>query len=130
MYHKAILFDDPELAEKVLNASNPALVKKLGRRVQNFDPKKWEAHRLEIVRRGNLLKFTQNPVLKHHLLATGDKTLVEASPFDKIWGIGKRESKAIEAKASWGLNLLGEALMQVRKQLKEEQESKAPEEAV
>ena len=34
-----------------------------------------------------LRKFQQNPGLREKLLATGDKTLVEATP-DKFWGAG------------------------------------------
>ncbi|KIM29083.1 hypothetical protein M408DRAFT_329098 [Serendipita vermifera MAFF 305830] len=117
MYHKAILFDDLGIAEQVLTAPHPADVKKLGQRVQNFNDQKWNANRSEIVRRGNFLKFTQNPELAAFLLSTGDKILVEASPFDRIWGIGYTEENAMANKDNWGLNLLGDALMEVRKQL-------------
>jgi ribA/ribD-fused uncharacterized protein len=130
MYQKAMLFNDQDIAKQILTANTPAAVKQLGRRVDNFDEDQWKTHSSDIVRKGNLLKFTQNPELKALLLATGDKILVEASPYDKIWGIGKTEANAMANKDSWGLNLLGLALIEVRDQLRaadEEQESKAAE---
>jgi ribA/ribD-fused uncharacterized protein len=118
MYHKAILFNDQDVADQILTSNNPAAVKQLGRRVHGFDEEQWKTHSSDIVRRGNLLKFTQNPELKALLLATGDKILVEASPSDKIWGIGKTEANAMANKDEWGLNLLGDALTKVRQQLR------------
>ena len=118
MYHKATLFNDPEIAEHILTATNPFTVKKLGQQVKGFDEEQWKANRLDIVRRANVLKFTQNEELRDFLLATEDKILVEASPYDKIWGIGKTAAKAMATKDEWGLNLLGEALMDVRKELR------------
>jgi ribA/ribD-fused uncharacterized protein len=78
-----------------------------------------------IVLDGTLLKFRQNPDLRRLLDATGDKMIVEASPLDKIWGIGLDEKGALErGKKGWrGLNLLGEALMQARTILREEAKS-------
>lgn len=77
---------------------------------------------------GNILKFRQNPELKQKLLETGDKVLVEASPTDKIWGIGLGEKKARETakhRNGWGLNLLGNALGEVREVLRKEEASPA-----
>jgi ribA/ribD-fused uncharacterized protein len=118
MYRKAMLFKDHEIADQILTSTNPAAVKKLGQSVQNFDEEQWKAHRKEIVLQGNLLKFTQNPDLKALLLATGDKILAEASPFDKVWGIGKKEADALANKDQWGLNLLGVVLTEVRERLR------------
>lgn len=70
---------------------------------------------------GNILKFRQNPDLLQKLMDTGDKELVEASPTDRIWGIGMGEKKARETathRTGWGLNLLGNVLVQVREALR------------
>jgi ribA/ribD-fused uncharacterized protein len=58
-------------------------------------------------------KFSQHPDMKEFLLGTGDEVIVEASPFDKIWGIGIKTYETDPLK--WkGTNLLGFALMEVR----------------
>lgn len=66
-----------------------------------------------------MAKFSQNKEIKQFLLATNERVLVEASPVDKIWGIGLAEdAENIENPLTWkGLNLLGFALMDVRSQL-------------
>ena len=76
-------------------------------------------HRFDIVVKGNLLKFSQNEHLKEFLVNTGNRILVEASPTDRIWGIGMQQGEpGIEAPKKWnGLNLLGFALMEVRDEL-------------
>ena len=71
-----------------------------------------------VVERGNLLKFTQNEHLKKILLGTGERILVEASPTDRIWGIGFNSKDAPGNKDKWGENKLGKALMRVREQLR------------
>lgn len=116
MAEKALLFKDYEMHQAILTAKSPGEVKELGRRVKGFDIKIWESKRFDIVKTGNKHKFSQNPDLLSYLLATKDRVLVEASPFDTIWGIGLRATyKHIENPTTWlGLNLLGFALMEVR----------------
>ena len=120
MAEKARLFGDCVACERILSAPHPRDAKKLGREVQGFDNRVWVQHRLEIVVRGNEAKFRQNEALRRFLLDTGQQVLVEASPVDRIWGIGLAEDnpKATNP-AEWsGINLLGFALMEVRRQLK------------
>jgi ribA/ribD-fused uncharacterized protein len=122
MAEKARLFGDQETLRKVLATSSPRAQKALGRKVAGFDAARWDAVKEEVVVRGNLAKFGQDPVRRAALLATGQKTLVEASPYDAIWGIGLRADhpKAL-VPAEWrGLNLLGKALERVRAQLRVE----------
>lgn len=120
MYQKAILFNDTAIAARTLTAKHPRDVKSLGRKVKNFDQDVWVANRERIVFEGNMLKF-RDETLKAQLLATGDAEIVEASPYDDIWGIGYREEHADAVRADWGQNLLGKALMEVRKQLNEKE---------
>jgi len=95
MYHKALLFKDNESAKKILTCiKNPKKAKAIGRKVKNFNEASWMANYERIVYEGLLLKFEQNFKLKKHLLSTHDRLLVEASPFDKIWGIGISEETA------------------------------------
>jgi len=120
MYRKAVLFNDEDSAQKVLASSSPRQVKAFGRNVIGFDESAWRKHRFQIVVQANLLKFSQNKDLAKFLINTGDRVLVEASPVDKIWGIGlDQHDKACEDPNKWkGLNLLGFALMEVRDQLR------------
>ena len=117
---KARLFGDADALQRILGVSDPSLHKRYGRAVRNFDPPVWEQERENIVVRGSYAKFSQNPALRHRLLATGDKRLVEASPWDKIWGVGLRaDHPDIFNESTWrGLNLLGSALQRVRRMLR------------
>ena len=97
-------------------------VKALGRAVRGFDDARWAAFRETVVVAGNAHKFAQNEEAREMLLRTGERVLVEASPRDRIWGIGFGEKKALEVRDRWGLNLLGRALGVVRERLRKEQE--------
>ncbi|MHA3103598.1 NADAR family protein [Acinetobacter sp. ANC 3791] len=120
MAQKARLFHDDVIFEKILQAEHPNQAKELGRLVKNYDEKIWLKHRFQIVVQGNIAKFSQHAALKDFLLATGDQILVEASPVDKIWGIGlAQDHEKAQYPEQWqGLNLLGFALMQARAVLK------------
>lgn len=122
MARKAALFNDLDNQEKIIAASNPGAAKKLGREIRNFDQENWNAHKFDIVVQGSYLKFSQDEALKEFLLSTGNRVLVEASPVDRIWGIGLEENKP-EANNpfQWrGENRLGFALMVARERLRAE----------
>ena len=88
MAEKARLFGDEQILAKILSASSPGLAKSLGRQVNGFIPHIWDEHCSNIVIRDNFAKFSQNPKLTDFILSTKQRILVEASPVDKIWGIG------------------------------------------
>jgi ribA/ribD-fused uncharacterized protein len=100
----------------ILSTTKPGAAKALGRTIAGFDEVKWQATRFQTVVVGNLLKFSGDGALKEYLLETGDKVLVEASPVDRIWGIGlAADNPSAERPEDWqGLNLLGFALMCAR----------------
>lgn len=116
MVKKAELFEDEEIKAEILTAKSAAEAKKLGRKVRNFKPETWDAHKFEFVVAGNQHKFEQHPEMSEFLLNTNNRILVEASPYDKIWGIGMaQDHKNILRPDCWeGENLLGFALMEVR----------------
>lgn len=122
MYCKAMFFKDEATAKLILAEPDPKKVKALGRLVQGYDEDAWAENRLRFVRRGLLEKARQNPEIAEHLLGTGDRILVEAAPPDRIWGIGLGENdpRALDPKLWRGLNLLGQAWMWVRDQLRAE----------
>ncbi|MFJ8312592.1 MULTISPECIES: NADAR family protein [unclassified Streptomyces] len=120
MASKARLFGDADAERAALTAANPALAKKAGRLVRGFDEGVWQRERYGIVLAGSLHKFGQDEALREYLLATGDRVLVEASPLDRIWGIGLAADAPEAADPTrWrGLNLLGFALTEARERLR------------
>jgi ribA/ribD-fused uncharacterized protein len=119
MYRKAKLFNADAIAEQILKAQTPKMCKDLGRSRQiPFDEKVWYEHR-EVIYKEVLLDKFSNTSLKSQLLATGNKIIAEASPYDKIWGIGLADDHPfVENESKWrGLNLLGKVLMEVREEL-------------
>ena len=116
MYSKAMLFGDTYHADLIMKTKSQSDQKAYGRKVSNYDDTVWNNARVEIVYEACLAKFEQNPSLKEQLIATGNLHLVEASPYDKIWGIGLDENHPDATHpARWqGMNLLGEVLMEVR----------------
>ena len=123
MHQKAVLFGDDEHALKILMETEPRKIKAFGRQVRNFDDKVWVEKCRDIVFKGNLAKFSQNEHLKEALLKTGDRVIAEASPSDRRWGIGLSEKDwRSQDPSQWrGSNWLGEAIMRVRQNLREEQ---------
>lgn len=119
MWRKAVLFDDTHSAARILTAPSPTAVKALGRGVRGFTDDVWQAHRFQIMVDGNLEKFRTHTDLRRVLLDTGDRVLAEASPVDRVWGIGcSAGDPNAERPDTWrGQNLLGFALMRVRAEL-------------
>ena len=97
MAAKAELFGDQEIQEKILTCSDPKQIKALGRKVRGFEQAVWDAFKYSIVLNGNWCKFSQNRTLREFLLSTGDSILVEASPYDNIWGI-RLSASSLDAK--------------------------------
>lgn len=117
MYHKALLMGDMETAAAIMNAGyNPREHKALGRKVKPFYADLWNEKCKEIVYQASYLKFSQNPNLLKELVNTRGTTLVEASPYDTIWGIGLAEvDPRAQNRNTWrGTNWLGEVLTQLR----------------
>lgn len=126
MAEKARVFNDEQRLEAILQAGTPGAQKKLGRQVQGFESELWQAPQScqrplcwLIVWRGNMAKFSQHEERRRELLATAEQALVEASPYDKIWGIGFRaeDPEACQPELWRGHNWLGEVLMSVRANL-------------
>ncbi|WP_344149549.1 NADAR family protein [Kribbella yunnanensis] len=119
MAGKARTFGDEQTLAEILAVPSPAQAKALGRKVRNFDTAIWAEHRFDIVVAANAAKFSQYDDLRAYLLGTKDRVLVEASPVDRIWGIGLAadDVRAQEPRQWRGLNLLGFALMAVRREL-------------
>ena len=132
MFKKAQLFDDRSSMLAILKASTPAEVKQLGRKVVPFEEATWKVHRYQILYRAVLCKFQQSKELTELLLKTGNRFIIEAADYDKIFGIGLTEYRSDLSRGcklqngnfdvsprDWeGQNLLGIALMEVRSTIK------------
>ncbi|MFE4700742.1 NADAR family protein [Streptomyces sp. NPDC056738] len=120
MASKARLFGDAEAERQAVGAASPALAKKAGRLVRGFDETVWRRERFGIVVEGSVHKFSADPGLRAFLLGTGGRVLVEASPMDRIWGIGlsANDDGAFDPRRWRGENLLGFALMAARERLR------------
>lgn len=121
MHRKALLFaglDHPiTLQIQKGRKLHPRAIRDLGRQIPNFSDEVWQQNRYGIVLEGNYLKFSQDDELKEKLLATENRELVEASPRDRIWGVGFEARYASDNRREWGLNLLGKVLMETRERL-------------
>ncbi|MEV1024100.1 NADAR family protein [Streptomyces sp. NPDC050264] len=119
MAAKARLFDDADAERRVREAGHPSQAKKAGRLVRGFDDAVWRRERFGIVVEGSVHKFAAERGLRDFLLGTGERLLVEASPVDRIWGIGlAADDPAAQDPRTWrGPNLLGFALMEARRRL-------------
>lgn len=116
MYAKAMFFGDYKTAESIMRTSRPDEQKQLGREVKGYDDAEWALNRFDIVVKGLHRKFSQNEKHFDQLIATQGKIIVEASPYDRIWGIGLGvdDPRALDESKWEGLNLLGKACMRVR----------------
>ena len=119
MAKKALLFNDHDACEEIMSYFKPLDCKRAGRKIKNFDPSIWEKNKRTIVKNACLAKFKQNAHCLKELKATGRKLLAEASPYDKIWGIGlEKNHQDVQTPSKWkGTNLLGTILMEVREEL-------------
>jgi ribA/ribD-fused uncharacterized protein len=128
MAEKARVFGDRDCLEKILASNSPKEQKASGRKVRGFDEGVWNSVCRGIVYEGNLAKFSQNGALKRLLLATGSSLFVEASPFDRIWGIGlaKDDPRAAHPESWQGTNWLGIAIVQVREALRAQARGETP----
>ncbi|KAJ8305788.1 hypothetical protein KUTeg_016333 [Tegillarca granosa] len=111
--------EDYNTAKKIMETDNPREMKSLGRQVKHFNEHLWDDKCVALVEAGNEAKFSQNLDLKNYLYTTYPKTLVEANPLDKIWGIGLAKDDPLAwDESTWdGKNLLGYALTRVRERM-------------
>lgn len=118
---KARMFGDRDKEISIMEATHPREQKQLGRQVKGFHSDRWNHVARDVVYEGNKAKFIQNKKMKEQLFETYPKILVEASPYDKIWGIGLNAKDAQNTSPDeWpGLNWLGQVLTELRNDLME-----------
>lgn len=116
MSSKAEIFRDKEIKDKIMATKDPRKQKALAKEIEDFDEDVWNEHKIQILYEAVYAKFSQNNELKKLLLETNNSILAEASPYDKVYGIGlsKDDKRAREVEKWKGSNILGNTLMQVR----------------
>lgn len=119
MHKKALLFNDRDTGMKILKSKSPGEQKGLGRLVKNFNKETWDIHARQIVYLGCYYKFTQNEDAYKYLMETKGYYLVEASPYDTVWGVGLGGyDETIHDPKNWqGTNWLGQVLTVLREDL-------------
>uniref|UniRef100_A0AC35UBD8 DUF1768 domain-containing protein n=1 Tax=Rhabditophanes sp. KR3021 TaxID=114890 RepID=A0AC35UBD8_9BILA len=115
-----MIFNDKESASNILFEIVPRELKKLGRKVVDFDQSIWNEKSFLYMKMGLKAKFSQNRTLQRILLATEDATIVECAPNKLTWdiGYGMKDPKRFDRMKWKGQNLLGKALMEVRQELR------------
>jgi len=121
MAEKAKLFCDEDSRALIMISKDPREQKAIGRKVKNFNADDWNKVCRDVVYKANYAKFTQNSDCLMELISSRGKIIVEASPYDKIWGIGlaKDDPRALDRSQWQGTNWLGEAIMRVRDDIKD-----------
>lgn len=117
MWGKAMLMEDEESAELILQTTSPKEMKQLGRQVKDFNEGLWNVYKYQLVKEGLRSRFSQDMEARRLLKKVKGKILVEASPYDRIWGIGFSEENALKNKNRWGENLLGKILTELSKEV-------------
>jgi ribA/ribD-fused uncharacterized protein len=99
---------EPELADRIVNATSPWLAKKLSRSSKNRR-EDWHETRVDLMTEIVRAKVQRNEDVKEMLLGTGKKSIIENSPVDDFWGVGKDGT---------GQNQMGKILMKVREEIR------------
>lgn len=120
MAQKALLFGDRVTHKKIMLVQNPKRQKELGRQVKGFNSSIWDKNKKRISTEANWAKFSQHPDLMKKLFDTGSSVLAEASPYDRIWGIGLgiNDPRSTNQSEWKGENILGQVLVRVRDKLR------------
>lgn len=121
MWFKAIYFGDQETAGQILQSQTPQEARNLGQKVRNYVDEEWDKVRVDRMRTAVRYKFYQNEDLRKRLMDTKyeGKTFVEASYYDRIWGVGYNENDAPDHVDNWGRNELGKILTDLRNEFKD-----------
>ena len=117
MAYKAYYFSDTESFNRILQTRSPLDAKTIGRAVKNFNVERWNLERDTVMYRALQYKFKGE--LADKLLSTGNAKLYEASPYDRIWGIGLsvHVARQLSPDEYPGENRLGKLLERLREEL-------------
>lgn len=120
MYFKAKFFNDEYHARLILESKTPKESKLYGRKVVGFNNEEWDKVKCDFMYKALQAKFYGNKELSSYLTRKEhkNKLFVEASPYDKIWGIGIDENNPELLQTNfWGKNLLGQLLTKLHNEI-------------
>lgn len=101
-------FFDKKICNSIKNSRSPLQAKAIAHKNMNVMRLDWNKVKLKIMGDIVLAKVKQHHEVYQTLINTGNKKIVENSPDDYFWGIGKYKT---------GKNHMGKLLMQLRKEL-------------
>jgi ribA/ribD-fused uncharacterized protein len=102
MAGKASLFGDLEIRDEIMKKETPKEQKALGRDVTPFNQKTWDAVNIPLVTMICYSRGAQDDEVFDFVMASGNKSLVEGSAYDKVWGVGvDYTDRRIENEANW-----------------------------
>ncbi len=114
VYKNATCAGDNAIAQKVMKLEDPVAIKNCGKGIRPLD----NDIKMENMKKGMSLKYSQNEYLLKCLRDTGSTTLAEANPHDSYWGIGMSLNNDRAFEGSWdGQNITGKLAMEVRSEL-------------
>lgn len=117
-YHKARLAEDKRMMKMILMTENVDLVLSFANSIIGLDEEKWKSHHYSVLKRGLILKFTQNRDLLVRLLLTNSKKIIYANKDDSFYGNGTRPEDEVYQESKWnGFNVLGFTIMRIRNEL-------------
>lgn len=113
---KADMFNDFEIASRILQEQNPFEQKALGRQITGYVDETWQQFRVHVMLDAIMLKFSADNYLKMFLLNTKDMYLMETNLTDRYWGAGVAATESNLRNCYMpGKNVTGQLLMNARK---------------
>jgi len=104
-YYQSQKFEQLAYREKIRKANTPKIAADLGKNRSRKIISNWEHIKVAVMTTAIEQKIKQHRDFKELLLSTNDRLLIENSPYDNFWGIGRVGS---------GMNFLGTVLMRQR----------------
>lgn len=108
-HYKKYTSNYPAIAAKILNAPSPWAAMQIDRKNKAKRRPDWPAIKVSVMEELTRAKLEQNADVLDCLLKTGNKRIVENSPWDSFWGCGP-DGK--------GKNVMGELLAKLREEYK------------
>lgn len=112
----------PNIQEEIIRKQNPMDAKNISRQYIQYSRQDWETVKFKIMKWCLEVKLIQNfDKFSNTLLSTDDRTIVEYSKKDAIWGATLKDDSTTLV----GKNALGRLLMELREKVKSQEIDKS-----